>query len=226
MLASILEEMGTSVSVTLNEFIVCAAASLIFGLVISLVYMYKNTYTKSIAISLVLLPMIVQLVIMMINGSIGIGIAVAGAFSLIRFRSVPGSARDISSIFTAMAVGLATASGYILVAAVFIAIVSIISILLVRFKFGDIKKGVQELKITIPENLDYIGIFDDLFEKYLTSWELARVNTTNMGSLYQLRYMITMKDVSTQKNFMDELRIRNGNLDIMCGRLSAERAEL
>ncbi len=226
MLASILEEMGTSVSVTLNEFIVCAAASLIFGLVISLVYMYKNTYTKSIAISLVLLPMIVQLVIMMINGSIGIGIAVAGAFSLIRFRSVPGSARDISSIFTAMAVGLATASGYILVAAVFIAIVSIISILLVRFKFGEIKKGVQELKITIPENLDYIGIFDDLFEKYLTSWELARVNTTNMGSLYQLRYMITMKDVSTQKNFMDELRIRNGNLDIMCGRLSAERAEL
>ena len=82
------------------------------------------------------------------------------------------------------------------------------------------------MKITIPENLDYIGIFDDLFEKYLTSWELARVNTTNMGSLYQLRYMITMKDVSTQKNFMDELRIRNGNLDIMCGRLSAERAEL
>ena len=226
MLDSILQLMGDNTSITLTEFVVCSVASLVFGLVIALVYMYKNTYSKSIAISLVLLPTIVQLVIMMINGNIGIGIAVAGAFSLIRFRSVPGSARDISSIFAAMAVGLATASGYILVAAVFIAVVSLVSILLVRFKFGDHKNGVQDLKITIPENLDYAGVFDDLFDKYLSSYELVRVRTINMGSLYQLQYQITMKDIEEQKAFMDEVRCRNGNLNIVCGRLSAERDEL
>ncbi len=226
MLESVLELMGDKASISLSEFVVCMAASLIFGLVISLVYMYKNTYSKSIALSLVLLPSVVQLVIMMINGNIGVGIAVAGAFSLIRFRSVPGSARDISSIFIAMAVGLASASGYLLVAASFLAVVSTVSIVLVKFRFGDPKKGVQELKITIPENLDYVGVFDDLFDKYLTGFELIRVRTTNMGSLYQLQYKITMKDIRQQKEFMDELRCRNGNLNIICGRLSAERDEL
>ncbi len=226
MLDSILELMGDKTSVSLNEFIICTLASLVFGLIIALVYMYKNTYSKSIALSLVILPMIVQLVIMMINGNIGVGIAVAGAFSLIRFRSVPGSARDISSIFTAMAVGLATASGYLLVATVFIVVVSVVSVLLVRLKFGEPKKGIQELKITIPENLDYNGVFDDLFDKYLISYELIRVRTTNMGSLYQLSYQITMRDMGQQKTFMDELRCRNGNLNIQCGRLSAERDEL
>ena len=155
---------------------------------------------------------------MVVNGNVGTGVAVAGAFSLVRFRSVPGNARDICCIFLAMAMGLATGTGYIALAVLLVLIVGIMNIVfaLTGFAASDME-GVKELTVTIPESLDYTGAFDDIFDEYTESCDLSKVRTTNMGSLYRLKYMIRMKDESREKQMLDELRCRNGNLDIICG---------
>ena len=202
------------------------ATSLLLGILIALVHMYRNQCAKGFAVTLALLPVTVLAVIMLVNGNVGTGVAVMGAFSLVRFRSVPGSSREIGSIFFAMAVGLATGMGYDAFALCFTLIVGVMSLLLSYSKFGESKAAVKELKVTIPENLDYAGIFDDVMAKYTDRAELIRVKTTNMGSLYELRYEITLKDTSLEKKFIDELRCRNGNLSISCGRVLANRNEL
>jgi hypothetical protein len=191
-----------------------------FGLIIALIYMYRNTYSKSFVTTLVLLPAMIQLVIMVVNGNLGAGVAVMGAFSLVRFRSIPGTAREISSIFFAMAVGLANGMGYILASFVFLVLVGFTSLLLTTVKFGEQKVEEKELKIIIPENLDYTGLFDDLFDQYVKKADLIRVRTTNMGSLYELYYQVVLKKSEEEKGFIDALRCRNGNLNISCGRLS------
>jgi hypothetical protein len=225
MLESILTTSSTG-ALNIKDFLICTAAALILGFVIALVYMFKNTYSKGFAVTLVLMPVIVQVVIMMINGNIGTGVAVAGAFSLIRFRSVPGSARDITSIFTAMAAGLACGAGYITAAALFVIVVGGVSLILSNTSFGNGKNGLRELKITIPENLDYTDLFDDLFQKYLKKKELMHVKTTNMGSLYQLSYHVLLQDDGREKELLDEIRCRNGNLNISLGRVTAGKEEL
>lgn len=203
---------------TTQTFLLSIALSLVLGVGVSLVYMYRSSYTKSFAITLTLLPAVVAMVIMMVNGSIGTGVAVAGAFSLVRFRSLPGGAREICSIFFAMALGLALGMGYVFAAIVFYFILAAAMLFLTVMKFGDTPKAERELKITIPETLDYEGVFDDLFEQYTTQAELVRVKTSNMGTLYELQYSLTMKGQSVSKEFLDELRCRNGNLTIVCGR--------
>lgn len=225
MLNSILSNTAAT-SVTLPSLLLCILASLVLGIGIALIYMYKNVYSKNFVITLALLPAMVQIVIMLVNGNLGTGIAVMGAFSLVRFRSVPGSAREIGSIFFAMAVGLATGMGYLGIALLFLVIVGLMTVLLVSIRFGEPRKREKELKITIPENLDYTGIFDDLFEKYTKSAELIRVRTTSMGSLYELSYHITLRTEDIEKEFIDELRCRNGNLNIACGRAPVNRDEL
>lgn len=225
MLNSILSNTAAT-SVTLPSLLLCILASLVLGVGIALIYMYKNVYSKNFVITLALLPAMVQIVIMLVNGNLGTGIAVMGAFSLVRFRSVPGSAREIGSIFFAMAVGLATGMGYLGIALLFLVIVGLMTVLLVSIRFGEPRKREKELKITIPENLDYTGIFDDLFEKYTKSAELIRVRTTSMGSLYELSYHITLRNEDIEKEFIDELRCRNGNLNIACGRAPVNRDEL
>lgn len=169
--------------------------------------------------TLVLMPAIIQLVIIMVNGNLGTGVAVMGAFSLVRFRSAPGGAREICGLFLAMALGLATGMGYIGIAAMMLLFVGLIQILLTLTRFGECPASEKELKITIPESLDYNGIFDDLFETYTRECELVRVRTTNMGSLYELQYHITLRDKQDEKAFIDALRCRNGNLNITCGRV-------
>lgn len=213
---------------TMGSLILVTLASLILGLGVAGVYMFRNTYSKSFAVSLVLLPAIIQIVIMMVNGNVGAGVAVMGAFSLVRFRSVPGSAREISNIFLAMAIGLTTGMGYVWVALVFLVIIGSASMLLTVIRFGEqpLEQREKELKITIPENLDYTGVFDDLFEKYADKAVLIQVKTTNMGSLYELKYHIYMKVAGTEKAFMDELRCRNGNLPISYGRVSSQNTAL
>lgn len=201
----------------LSSTLLNTTASLILGIIIALFYMHKSTYTKSFVVTLALLPAIVMAVISLVNGSIGAGIAVMGAFSLVRFRSIPGTAREIGFLFFAMAVGLGTGMGYVLYAAVFTVIVGLMSMLLYRVKFGEQKNTKKELKITIPENLEYSGLFSDLFEQYTSDSKLIKVKTSNMGSLYQLTYSITLKNEEIEKEFIDKLRCRNGNLDIMCG---------
>ena len=203
-------------SLTLRGYLICMAVSLILGIIIAACNTFRNRYTKSLTVTLVLLPVIVQAIIAMVNGQLGAGIAVAGAFSLIRFRSAPAQARDITSIFLAMSVGLATGMGYIGIAILLTIVVCVANIILSYTKFGSVKSGERELRIVIPESLNYEDVLEPVFAKYTTSHELIKVKTTNIGSLFQLRYRITLRNGVSVKAFIDELRIYNGNLEISC----------
>lgn len=197
--------------------LISMGVSILAGTIIALTYMYKNDYKKEFVIQLMIIPSIVMAVIAIVNGNIGTGIAVMGAFSLVRFRSIPGNAKEITFIFFAMAVGLATGMDYIIYAAVFTVILSLEYILILSINFKDKQLDVRELKITIPESLDYYGIFDDIFKEFTNKHKLLRVRTTNMGTLFQLTYRIEFKKAELEKKFIDEIRIRNGNLDVIVG---------
>ena len=199
---------------TIENFLICSAVSLILGFMLSLANLYKNRTTKSFSVTVAVLPMIVQMVIMLVNGNLGTGIAVAGTFSLVRFRSVPGSAKEILSIFMAMAVGLGTGTGYIGFSAVFTLIIIICSMTYTYFDFGDTGKNFREVKITVPESVNYTEAFAGIFEKYAKDYRIKRVKTSNMGSLYQLFYTVNLKSTAEERKFIDELRTRNGNLEI------------
>lgn len=202
--------------IAVPQFILCIVVSLMIGAFITWVYTYKSRYTASFAITLAMLPAVVCIVIMMVNGNVGAGVAVAGAFSLVRFRSVPGTAKEIGTIFLAMAAGLIAGMGYLGFAVLFSLIMGLVMLMLNITGFGTHKKATNDktLKITIPEDLNYGEVFDDLFEQYLTRREVIAVKTSNMGSLYKLTYHITLKDQKQEKKFIDELRCRNGNLEI------------
>ena len=203
---------------TLTSFLICTGVSLLLGVGTALVAGYRSRSTQSLAITLAILPAVVQAVIMLVNGSIGAGIAVAGAFSLVRFRSAPGTAREIAAIFLAMAIGLATGMGYVGLAVLLFLILAGAMLALTALRFGQKEDAGRILKITIPEDLDYDGLVDDLFERYTTAHTLEKVKTTNMGTLYELRYRITLRQEPVPKVFLDELRCRNGNLNITCCR--------
>ena len=203
---------------TLAEFFICIFTAIVLGVLTALVFMASGRHSGSWAQSLALLPPVITLVIMMVNGNIGAGLAVAGTFALVRFRSVPGSAKEITGLFMTVAIGLACGMGYVGYAVVFFAIMAVLILVLGKLRFGETGKAQRQLKIMIPENLDYEEIFDDLFEKYTVSHELTKVRTTNMGTLYELTYDIRLRDVSVSKAFVDEIRCRNGNLNVVCGR--------
>ena len=211
---------------SVSGFLLCTAASILLGVIIAMLFMFRNSCSKSFVVTLALLPAIVQMVIMLVNGNLGTGVAVMGAFSLVRFRSVPGTAREIASIFLAMAVGLATGMGYLAAAAVFVLILGGVNLMFTLPSFGESPKAAKELHITIPESLDYNGVFDDLFEQYTSSAELQQVKTANMGSLYKLTYRIVLRDIRKEKELIDELRCRNGNLEISCAKTSFGKDEL
>ena len=199
---------------TAKSFLLCSITSIISGLILALTHIYKNRTTKSFAVTVALLPLIVQVIIMLVNGNLGTGIAIAGAFSLVRFRSVPGSAKEILSIFMAMAAGLSTGVGYVGVALIFTLLLALLTLFYNVINFGDTARLTREIKITVPESLNYTEAFDDLFEEYTLFNQLKRVKTTNMGSLYQLIYSVKLKDGSKEREFIDKLRCRNGNLEI------------
>ena len=193
-------------------YVLSAACAIVCGLLVALVTSFKYRITKSFFASLIVLPLAVQTVIVMVNGSVGTGIAVAGAFSLIRFRSVPAKARDIVSIFVAMTAGLSCAAGYVGIGVLFTLIACACILLLSFIKISSDRE--QELIITVPENLNFTGAFDDVFEKYTKKNTLVAVKLVNMGSLYKLTYKIEMKNDNELRAFIDDLRVRNGNLDI------------
>lgn len=214
-----------STNMTLSTLL-CLGASLVLGIIIALVYMYRGTYTKSFVITLALLPAMVQTVILLVNGNLGAGVAVMGTFSLVRFRSVPGSASEIASIFFAMAVGLACGMGYIVYATAFTVIIGAAMVLYKILKFGEGAAAQRTLKIIIPEDLDYSDLFDDLFAEYTKKVSLERVRTTNLGSLFELKYTVILKDAKKEKEMIDKIRVRNGNLNITCSRTAAGKEEL
>lgn len=204
------------------------AASLAVGMLLAIGYTYKNTYTKSFVVTLAMLPAIVCVIIMMVSGSIGAGVAVAGTFSLVRFRSVPGTAKEICAIFLAMAAGLATGMGYLGFALTFSVLMTGVSLLYTKTGFGERKNPAlhKTVRVTIPEDLDYTDIFDDLFDQYTSQCELVAVKTTNMGSLFRLTYNLTLQSSEQEKEFIDQLRCRNGNLEISFARQSSTPGEL
>lgn len=215
--ASLLIESTAAFSLT--NFLMCTIASLGLGAIISLSYMWTNVHNKGFVITLFVLPSIVQMVILLVSGSVGTGVAALGAFSLVRFRSIPGTAKEISSIFLAMAVGLATGTGYVGIAILFTLMVCATMLALNYSSFGEKRAGERSLKVTIPENLDYTTVFDSVFDDFTRDSELLSLRTTNMGSLYRLEYRIELNDDANEKQLIDELRTRNGNLEISCSRL-------
>ncbi len=205
-------------TVTTGDYVLYTLISLVLGAIIAVAFRYKSKSTKGFTITLALIPAIVQVVIMLVNGNLGTGIAVMGAFSLIKFRSIAGNAKDICGIFLAMAVGLAMGTQYVLIALLLTVIICLANLIYSSLPFGD-EKFEKKLIVTIPESLDYTEIFDDLFDKYTESSELALVKTTNLGSMYKLTYNIILKDKSFEKALIDDMRCRNGNLEISCGRV-------
>ena len=208
------------IPMTVSAFLICLLSALALGVLNALVFSFRSEHSGNLPFALVLVPPIVTLVIMMVNGNIGAGLGVAGAFSMIRFRSAPGTARELSGLFTGTAIGLACGMGYVGIAALFFLIVAAAVLVLTMIQFGEKSRSYRNLRITIPENLDYDGLFDDIFEKYTTDHVLQKVKTTNMGTLYELSYHIHIKGSDVSKDFIDELRCRNGNLNIICGRES------
>lgn len=215
----------TSGTISGVSFIIATLCSLVIGCFIAFMYTLKNNYSKSYIVTLALLPAIVQVVIMLVNGNIGAGVAVAGAFSLVRFRSAPGTGKEITSIFLAMAVGLATGMGYIGIAAIFAVIITLANLLLSSLSFKGIGLEEKTLKITVPESLDFEGIFDDIFMRYTNTANLEEVKTSGMGSLYKLTYKVVLRDKASTKGMIDEIRQRNGNLEVTCSRPVMVKAE-
>ena len=205
----------TTTSLELAPMIMGIGAALVLGLVLAWVYTLRSRATRSLVLALAVLPAIVAVVIMMVNGNVGAGVAVAGAFSLVRFRSAPGSARDISFIFLAMAVGLVCGMGYVAYAAIItVVLAAVLAIYQVSGLGSQSGSRDRMLRITIPEDLDYMGLFTDIFATYTTYHDLVSVKTTNMGSLYKLTYEIGMADAANEKAMIDEIRCRNGNLEV------------
>ena len=214
----------TAQTLEIGGFLTAIVSALVLGLISALFYTYKSTYSKGFVVTLATLPAIVAAIIMMVSGSLGASVAVAGTFSLVRFRSTPGSAKEISAVFLAMASGLACGMGYPGYGALFTLILCIVNLIYAVSGFGG-KKDIElrrVLTITVPEDLNYGEIFDDIMNKYTSEWKLERVKTTNLGSLNRLTYNIVFKENGSEKPMIDELRTRNGNLEITVARQSSD----
>lgn len=224
MFESILSDVTGTLSVTSS--ILCMVTAIALGLVIAVVHMVTSKYSKNFVISLAILPALVQVVIMMVNGNLGTSVAVLGAFSLIRFRSLPGNAKEITSVFFAMAIGLALGMGHIFFAVYITLIISAIILILSKTKFGNTREQEAKLKIVIPEEMDYTTVFNDIMDEYTKKYNIEKVKTINMGSMYELIYNIVLDKEKNEKEFIDKLRVRNGNLNISIMRLEEGVSEL
>lgn len=220
------ESSDTALSIGIGAYLICLIIGIALGIWIAWSYAKSAKCSKSFMMTLVVLPTVVAMVIMMVNGNIGTGVAVAGAFSLVRFRSVPGSAREIGAVFISMGTGLALGMGYIGFAIVFAILISLASWLLSTSRFGESHSHTRILSITVPEDLNYTNMFDDLFAHYTKSCTLSTVKTSNMGSLYKLRYELEMIDPQAEKSMIDDLRCRNGNLEVSLSNQSRVSSEL
>lgn len=206
-------------TITMQSALICIGVAIILGILISLTHKLTTKTTSNFLLTLVVLPVLVQVIILLINGNLGTSLAVAGAFSLIRFRSMPGNSKEIVSVFWAMVVGLALGMGYVVFACIVTVIVA--AIIIIASKITDRMKSIasRKLKIEIPENMDYEELFNDILEKYTQKAELRKVKTTNMGSMYELQYIVNLKPDVKEKEFLDEIRIKNGNMLVLLERL-------
>ncbi len=217
---------GQVQAMTNEQMLACVGTAVGLGLLVAIAYWLGGRVSKPLAVSLIVLPVIVQTVIMMVNGNVGAGVAVMGAFSLVRFRSVPGSAREISFIFLAMAVGLATAMGFLGFAALITVVVGAVLVAFSKLPSGFGQTNEKLLRVVMPEDLDYSGVFDDIFRDYTKSCVVEKVKTTNLGSMFEVSYIIVLKDPKQEKAMIDAIRCRNGNLTIICSRYTAPNDQL
>lgn len=218
MLTNILSSGTSSLSL-----IILSLMAIVLGFVVALVHKKTSKYNKNFLTTLTLLPLLVMAVILIVNDSLGMSVAVAGTFGLIRFRSVPGTSKEILSVFFAMAIGLALGAGYILLAPAITVLASIVLLVLNGVKIFEKNSSEKYLKIVMPENLDYTNVFDDVMKKYTESYSLVQVKTTNLGSMFELKYNVVIKNGVNEKKFIDDLRTKNGNLKIG---LSSEVVEM
>ena len=214
--------------IDITDFLLCIACSLVIGIILAASYMFRTRYTKSFVVTIATLPAVVCVVIMMVNGNIGAGVAVAGAFSLVRFRSVPGTAKEIGMLFLAMGAGLIAGMGYLGFALLFTVILAAVNLLYNALNLGAKRNAAKykSFRITIPEDLDYTGVFEEVFCEYTTVCELTRVKSTNMGSMFRLTFDVILRDPSKEKELIDKLRERNGNLEITVSKQETTEAQL
>ncbi len=214
-------------SLTWGNVLLALGLALLLGFLGALYYTKKNmTATRSFAFTLALLPVITATVIMAVNGNLGAGIAVAGSFSLIRFRSVQGTGQEILAIFLAAAVGLCLGAGYAAVACLLMVLCLAFHAVLSACRFGQAAENQREARISIPESLDYDGLFDDLLDAYFAAHELVRVRTVEMGAAYQLIYRGVLRNPEAGKRFLDAVRERNGNLPVSLARIADAHGEM
>ena len=213
-------------TITMQNCLISMGVAILLGIVISTIHRFTTRTTKNFMITVAILPLLAQIVIMLVNGNLGTSLAVAGAFSLIRFRSMPGNSKEIITVFWAMAIGLALGMGYVTLAVIATVIVAILMVLFNKVLDKVQNSSNKKLKVVIPENLDYSEVFDDLFEKYTDKVELEKVKTTNMGSTFELTYMVTLKKAANEKEFLDEIRVRNANMLVMLEREIINEVEL
>lgn len=222
----IFDSQTTSV-ISVSNFLLCVGLSLLLGIIMAVSYTFKTRYTKSFLLTLAILPAVVCVVIMMVNGNVGTGVAVAGAFSLVRFRSAPGTAKEIGMIFLAMSTGLIAGMGYLGYAILFTVIMCLAFMLYNALNFGEKRiSSYKTLTVTIPEDLNYTEVFDDILKQYASNYELKKVKTTNMGSMFRLTYDIALKDKKLEKEMIDAIRVRNGNLEISVSNQEVPNSEL
>ena len=211
-----------STTLDIKSILICSAVALALGLVIAFTHLKTSQTSKNFLITLTILPLLVEVVMLMVNGSLGTSVAVLGAFSLIRFRSIAGNSKEITSVFFAMAIGLALGMGHILFATFITALTVIVVLVLSKTNIFNFRTQPQVLEITVPEDLDYTAVFDDIFQKYTTSVDLIESKTTNMGSLYQLTYHVMLKPETNEKEFIDAVRVKNSNLKVLLSHIQKE----
>jgi len=210
---------------TLSSLLITLFGSLIMGVLTALVFSYKNKFSSSLSLTLAILPVAMSMVTVMINGNLGVAVAVAGGFTLVRFRSVAGTGREISAVFSVMTLGVTCGMGYLGMAVIFFMVIAILVLVLTALHFGE-KRNEKLLRVTIPEDYDYVGLFDDVFKKYGISASIDKIKTTNMGSLIDVTYKVTLPQDTLSKEILDEIRTRNGNLCVMVANYEAEREKL
>lgn len=200
---------------SLINFLICIGASFVLGLVVALVHMKTAKTSKNFATTLAILPTLVAMAILLVNGNLGAGVATVGIFSLVRFRSIAGNSRSLLSVFFSVAIGLAVGTGYVAFAALFTLIISALLVILYFLRFGECGVVEKKLTVVVPEDVDYTSIFDDIFPKYTKHCVLEKSKTTNMGSLFELVYRVVLKDETNEKEFIDKIRVKNGNLKVV-----------
>lgn len=213
MLNSIFTGVGSSID--LISILICVICSVFLGLIVAFTYKTTSKYSKNFLITLSMLPLLVEAVIIMVNGNLGTSVAILGAFGLVKFRSLPGTSKEILFVFFTMTIGLACGMGHIFYATIITFIGCGLILLFSRVNIFELNGSMKTLKVLMPEDLDYASVFDDIFKKYTNKVEIEKVKTTNMGSLYELTYRVSLKARINEKKFIDDLRVRNGNLKIV-----------